>query len=78
MMELTNCSYVDFIVFLEENEPYGLIKRTNDKGEEMFNIKKALNDEKYEYKNIKRLEFIDPYGVDVEMLDGEKFVLSEL
>lgn len=78
MMELTNCSYVDFIIFLEENEPYGLIKRTEDREEFEFNISKALNDDKYEYKNIKRLEFLEPYGVKVEMIQGEKFVLSEL
>lgn len=78
MMELTNCSYVDFILFLEENEPYGLIKRTGDEEEFEFNISEALNDEKYEYENIKRLEFIEPYGIQVEMLTGEKFVLSEL
>lgn len=77
MMELTNCSYVDFIIFLEENEPYGLVKKTGN-GEEIFNIYEALNDEKYEYENIKRLEFLEPYELRVEMIQGEKFVLSEL
>ncbi|WP_454053942.1 hypothetical protein [Clostridium sp. Marseille-Q7071] len=77
MMELTNCSYVNFIIFLEENEPYGLIKRT-EIGEEIFDISEALNDKKYEYENIKRLEFLEPYGVKVEMIQGEKFILSEL
>ncbi|WP_291582647.1 hypothetical protein [Clostridium sp. UBA6640] len=46
MMELTNCSYVDFIIFLEENQPYGLIKKTGN-GEEVFNVSEALNDDKY-------------------------------
>lgn len=77
-MEITNCSYVDFIIFLEENKPYGLIKRTKDGKETEFNIKEALNDKKYEYENIKRLEFLQPYGLGVEMIGGEKFILSEL
>ncbi|WP_291566826.1 MULTISPECIES: hypothetical protein [unclassified Clostridium] len=76
-MEFTNCSYMDFIIFLEENEPYGLIKKMGNERLEL-DVGEILNDEKYEYKNIKRLEFLEPYAIRVETKGGERFVLSEI